>query len=306
MAEPDSRKRNWHLLSESIAKGDFASASELLRSCAGASGHPPGGKPARNDQRAGEPIPLAEACGGGEAAILTPAGPVSCWRLWTPQEDVHHDGAAIASEYEAVLRGARQQFDELGASPGLCHVANAAPGELLFVKIETCAGTAPTVLLAGTVRFVDGRLGFEQHFARQCTEEPAVLQAYADRCAEASVVVTFDGRRSELRTLRERSDVHGLERPDREPPHLDLRTEARRLWRGELPNYRLRTLEQWLFTRRRRGDIASTQVRQAYAEFVATGDGGCAAAILRHNRLDLLTMVQLVVALLTGCGPVVD
>jgi uncharacterized protein YprB with RNaseH-like and TPR domain len=53
------------------------------------------------------------------------------------------------------------------------------------------------------------------------------------------------------------------------------------------------------------GDIPARQIARAYERFAATGDARPIGEILHHNVLDLLTMAQLVVAILTGCGPAV-
>ncbi|MFW6133469.1 MAG: ribonuclease H-like domain-containing protein [Planctomycetota bacterium] len=76
----------------------------------------------------------------------------------------------------------------------------------------------------------------------------------------------------------------------------------RRRWRRDVPNCRLQTLEAVLCGRHRRGDIPDAAIPEAYHDFVATGDARRMGDILHHNLLDLLTMAQLVSALLTGCA----
>jgi len=90
--------------------------------------------------------------------------------------------------------------------------------------------------------------------------------------------------------------------PDnRMPRHLDLLHEARRRWKGQLPNCRLQTLESYLCRRVRSGDIPGGDIPEAYHRFVRDGDARRLRAICRHNLLDMLTMVQLVCILLTSC-----
>jgi uncharacterized protein YprB with RNaseH-like and TPR domain len=83
-------------------------------------------------------------------------------------------------------------------------------------------------------------------------------------------------------------------------------SESRRRWRADVPNCRLQTLERALCGRQRVGDIPDWQIPGAYHRFVATGDARQMGDVLHHNPLDLLTMAQLVVAILTGCGPVIE
>ncbi|MGB2824948.1 MAG: ribonuclease H-like domain-containing protein [Phycisphaerae bacterium] len=288
---------------ESIAKGDFASALEMLRRQAHSRA-----TPRREGTAEREPLSLTEVCNGSEVTVRTPGGEVGCCSVHRGLREAAPENAGIAREYSAVLRGARQRFDDdaaLGASAALCHAADADPGDLLFMRIETCGPGEAIVFLIGMMQYTDGDLVFDQCLARDCREEPAILQVFADRCAEARVLVTFNGMARDMSMVRQRSAFHDIELPRRRTPHLDLLREARRRWRGDVPNLRLETLEQRVCGRRRVGDIPGRQIPQAYERFVETGDARQIGEVLHHNMLDLLTMAQLVVAILTGCGPVV-
>ena len=71
-----------------------------------------------------------------------------------------------------------------------------------------------------------------------------------------------------------------------------------------MPNCRLQTLERCLFGRYRTEDIPSNEIPQAYHDFVRTGDAHLLPNVLYHNRMDMLTMAELVCALLTGVDPI--
>lgn len=96
------------------------------------------------------------------------------------------------------------------------------------------------------------------------------------------------------------SAAYGIRIPRRKRPHLDLLLEAWRLWKGRLANFRLQTLEEAFSNRRRVGDIPSEAIPDAYRRYVETGDASKLAGILHHNVLDLLTMAQLLCAMLSG------
>lgn len=85
------------------------------------------------------------------------------------------------------MRGARQRFDELKASPALCCVADGGPGDPLFMDIETCGLSGSMIFLVGLMWCEGGRLVFRQHLARNYAEEPAVLQAFAHAPAERAI-----------------------------------------------------------------------------------------------------------------------
>jgi uncharacterized protein YprB with RNaseH-like and TPR domain len=103
--------------------------------------------------------------------------------------------------------------------------------------------------------------------------------------------------------IRDRSVFHGVELPAKEPPHLDLLQEARKRWRGRVPNCRLQTLEQLFCGRARHGDIPGAAIPDAYHRFVSGGVARQLADIIHHNRLDLLTMAELLHLVLTGYEP---
>ena len=290
----ESRRRKLQQLRRQIAAGDFAAAASLL-AATGPRAQPADLSPA--------PLTLVQACPGRELTLDTAAGPVPYWHIRRRLKRVAPADAAIAREYASVLRGARQRFDELELSEALAHVSLAGPGDLLFMDIETCGLAGCAIFLIGVMAYERGDLVFEQLLARDYGEEPAICQAFTERLAAAGVLVTFNGKSFDMTMIRERAAFHGVGWPDREPPHLDLLHEVRRRWRAELPNCRLQTLEQHFCGRHRVGDIPGSGIPAAYHRFVDTADARPMADILHHNLLDMLTMAQLVVALLTGRGP---
>lgn len=300
MAGSESSARKAEQLRRSIARGDFASARRLLDSHRRSPGQ--GGAAERPAA-----VSLEEACPGAELTPPPPAGQAGCYRIRPPLAGLAPHATAVAAEYLAVMRGARERFDELGASRGLCCAAGAAAEDVLFCKIEcTCQGK--DVFLVGLMSCADERLLVEQLLARGDHEEPAVLRAVAGRLPAAGVLATYRGRASEVKRLADRAAARLVDWPRakgapefRMPVHLDLRAEAARRWRGQVPSLGLRALEELLCRRQRRP--ASPAPSQAYLQFLATGDAGALAGALRHNALDLLTMAQLLTFLLTGCDP---
>jgi uncharacterized protein YprB with RNaseH-like and TPR domain len=75
---------------------------------------------------------------------------------------------------------------------------------------------------------------------------------------------------------------------------------ARAVVGGKTPNHRLQTLEAHFCKRKRIGDIPGAEIPSAYHEFVRTHDAKNMANVIHHNRLDLVTMLQLVTVFLSG------
>ena len=297
MAIPESRKKKLQMLLRSISRGDVAEARKLLRS-ADRSGR------AHEAAARHQAVPLEQACPGIEQAVTTEAGRFKYWLVRRRLDELASDYLPAARRYAAVLRGAGQRLDELEASAALCHVASAQPEDLLFMDTETCGFSGTAVFLVGLMSYADEQLIFEQYLARNYTEEAGILQAFAERLAAAGVLVTFNGKAFDMNMIRERSAFHAVELGPAEPPHLDLLHESRRRWRGQLANCRLQTLERYICGRHRTGDIPGAEIPDAYHDFVRTSDARRLKDILHHNLLDLLTMAELLCAILTNRDPV--
>lgn len=306
---PESRRRKLDMLMRSLARKDVTTGEQLLRSRGHSGVNRSRLGPAGADATAnvGEPVCLADACGGMLASIRLSSGASAEYHLIRRTlAQVAPQSVEIGAEYAAVMKGARQLLSEesaLSASAELCRLADARCEDLLFMDTETCGLAGAMIFLIGMMRYEGRQLVFEQCFARDYSQEPAVLQAFMDRCDAASLLVTFNGKSFDMNLIRERAAFHAVEVPPRPLPHLDLLHESRRRWKADVPNCRLQTLERLLCGRRRVGDIPGGEIPEAYHRFVATGDARQVADIMHHNLLDLLTMAQLVTALLTGAGP---
>lgn len=283
------------MLSRSLAKGDLAGAARLLARHGHSAVNRGPGAGARP-----EPLPLLAACGGRASAVASNGKHLSYHLVHKTLSQLGVHCLPVARRYVAVMRGAGQRFDEMSASAALCHAASARPEDPLFMDIESCGLAGSSIFLVGTMAYRRGELVFRQYLARDYAEEAAILTAFSRRYARSALLVTFNGKAFDMTMIRERAAFHGVPLPPKEPPHLDLLQEARRLWRGRVPDCRLLTLEQCLCRRSRIGDIPGWAIPEAYHRFVDTGDARQLADILHHNLLDLLTMAELLCAVLTG------
>ena len=168
------------------------------------------------------------------------------------------------------------------------------PRAALFLDLETCGFAGSAIFLIGVVTSGDDGLAVEQLFARTYVEERAILETLRQRVAESDVLVSFNGKSFDWPMVRDRSTLHRLVAND-ELVHFDLVHHARRRWKKRLPNCRLQTLEYYLCGRRRDDDIPGARIPAAYHDYVRTGDARELRVILRHNLLDLVTLVELAV-----------
>jgi hypothetical protein len=138
-----------------------------------------------------------------------------------------------------------------------------------------------------------------QYFARDYAQEAALLAQFADLLPRVNLLVSFNGKAFDWPFIRDRMVYHRL-RFHASFEHLDLLHLSRQRWRGQLPNCQLKTLERYLCGRWRNGDIPSHEIPQRYHSYVREQDARLIAPVFHHNRLDLITMIELLVALTDG------
>ncbi len=169
--------------------------------------------------------------------------------------------------------------------------AEAGARDLLFMDLETCGFAGTPVFLIGAMYIDDGNFVVEQMLARSYAEEAAILQHFASLLASRPHLVTFNGKSFDWPFVADRAAVS---RVPLHPPagHVDLLHVCRRRFKTILPDCKLQTLERFVCGRRRVDDIPGSEIPTAYHEFVQTRIADRMCAILHHNFLDLITMVE--------------
>lgn len=239
----------------------------------------------RRSKLAGAPRPKVELPDGEEREN-------ALGRFWLrvaryPLDDAHGScalGLASAADWARVGTLARDES-----------LAGAALEECLFVDTETTGlsgGAGTTVFLTG-LGFVDAsEFVLEQVFLRSFEEEPAALRHVADRLVERPLQVTFVGKSFDRHRLHARMTLHRIDAPVLDPRHLDLYYLARRAWKDDLPDCRLRTVEERRLGVHRRDDLPGSEAPQAWLDWLRDGTGPV-DRVLEHNRLDVLSLVTL-------------
>lgn len=191
----------------------------------------------------------------------------------------------------------RRHLERLDAN--LPRAAEADPGRLLFLDIETAGFHGTALFLVGLLVYEEGRFVSRQLFARNYAEEAAVLEYLRRYYDEAEILLTFNGRSFDIPFIADRAIVHRVElvRPEID---IDLLHVSRRVWKAVLPNCRLQTLERLVCGRSRTDDLPSHLIPEAYHEFVRTGDARNMADVIRHNAYDMITMAHLLARIATG------
>jgi hypothetical protein len=183
---------------------------------------------------------------------------------------------------------------------GVSRIASRRPHKSLFLDIETTGLSSDyPIFLCGLMYFDGSAFRFEQLLARDFSEEAPMLYYLSELLDRFEVVITFNGKSFDLPYILDRMAYHGISPPrGLMGKNYDVLLYSRRKWRGRVPNCKLQTLEREICGRRRMGDIPSSMIPETYHEFIGSGDVSLLKPILYHNLLDLVSMAELIAALL--------
>jgi uncharacterized protein YprB with RNaseH-like and TPR domain len=257
--------------------------------------HLPGGStgiPGSETPAPGDAVRLVDAVCGDEV----PFGEGAFYRILSEAGAVWVGAGTFYREYLEAL--GNPFFPEAKALEALRPLKTARPESVCYLDIETTGLSMSPLFLVGLMYASEGRLMMDQLFARDYSEEGTVLRYLAEILPRFEILVTFNGITFDVPFIEERMTIHRLTFPA-PPTHIDLLPLARLVVGDKTPNHRLQTLEMHFCKRRRVGDIAGAQIPGAYHEFVRTQDAKDVANIIHHNRLDLVTMLQLVTVFLS-------
>jgi uncharacterized protein YprB with RNaseH-like and TPR domain len=221
----------------------------------------------------------------------------SFWRVLSSAEAVWPEAKTFYREYLETLGS--PFFPKTRGLDALRPLKETRPERICYLDIETTGLRMSPLFLIGIMYTSGASLVVDQLFARDYTEEAAVLGFLAGTMPRFDILVTFNGITFDVPYIEERMIIHRLSFA---PPavHIDLLPLARTVVADRTPNHRLQTLEAHLCGRKRIGDIPGAEIPGAYHEFVRTQDAKDMANVIHHNRLDLVTMLQLVTVFLSG------
>ena len=235
---------------------------------------------------------------GAERA--TERGPVFVCQ--TSLSRIYARAPGLLERYLQVFDTARREDASGPFQEALGPLAEVEPAATAFIDTETAGFHGRPLFLIGLARFTGNDLTITQYFARTYAEEAGILSLFARLLPEIRLLVSFNGKAFDWPFMRDRMVYHRLD-CQADFAHLDLLHPSRRRWRAHLPNCRLQTLERYLCGRWRSGDIPGEDIPQRYHDYVRGRDARLIAPIFHHNRLDLIAMTELLLALAHGRQP---
>lgn len=222
-------------------------------------------------------------------------------RISIPLDELWPGGAALVAMRHAHLVQQKTEADaeDESAECELRAFVSAFPDATLLMDLETCGLSGSALFLVGLLRQADKQLVVELLLARNYAEEHAVLSSFWQRVAEHRLLMTFNGKSFDWPMVLDRSARYRMFLGERQPQplHVDLLHHSRRRWREQLPDCKLQTLERHICGRGRTGDIPGASIPAAYQKFVQTGYPREMDAVLLHNAIDLVTLLDLAMRL---------
>lgn len=168
---------------------------------------------------------------------------------------------------------------------------------ILFFDLETLGLSGAPIVLVALARPTGKGIRITQYLARSLDEEVALLEQVDREIAEASLLVSYNGKAFDWTYLRERFAYYGL-LFDHAPIHVDLLHHARRAFRNWLPDLRLGTVEEVLLGIHREEDLPSEAIPKYYSTYLESGSPGPLVPIVNHNRQDVESLALLLTYLL--------
>ena len=223
----------------------------------------------------GDPAALAQALG---AEVVSPG----VLRVDHDLADGERHGAARVPGPEAHL-----------VFPGMPELPLTAAG---FLDTETsglAGGTGTIAFNVGLLRRRGDRWQARQYLLTGFRGEAAMLDALAEDLQGLEAVVTYNGGSFDLPLLRDRYRLNGVSTPPLPQRHVDLLHPVRRLFARRWPDCRLATVEARLLGMQRDNDLPGSAVPGVWFDWVHRGHGHLLDDVLRHNRLDILSLLAL-------------
>ena len=149
-----------------------------------------------------------------------------------------------------------------------------------FMDIETLGLSNVPIILIGVAEIKGNKIISSQYFLRDLDEEIAVLKGYFS-----------NGKTFDVPFIKNRLNYHRID-VDFDLAHIDLMYFAKYLWRDELPNCQLQTIEKYKFGLERVDDVPGQYIPGYYNTYLSEKNIGPMIPIIEHNRQDIVSLAD--------------
>lgn len=168
--------------------------------------------------------------------------------------------------------------------------------ELFFFDTETTGlggGVGNTIFILGYASIVGDSLILRQHILPHPGAEVPLYQSFLEK-VNYKTLVTYNGKSFDWPQVKTRHTLvreHVPKLP--QFGHFDLFHAARRLWKHKLDRLKLAVVEKEVLGVERVDDIPGFLAPMIYFDFVESKQPDGMNGILRHNEIDILSLVTL-------------
>lgn len=168
--------------------------------------------------------------------------------------------------------------------------------DLFFFDTETTGlggGVGNTIFLLGYAFLTETEVVVRQHILPQPGNEIPLYQSFLESI-NYETLVTYNGKAfdwPQIKTQHTLIKNHIPKLP--EFGHFDLYHASRRLWKDKLDHVKLSAVETEILGIERTNDIPGFLAPMIYFDFVERKDPDILFGILRHNELDVLSLISL-------------
>lgn len=168
--------------------------------------------------------------------------------------------------------------------------------DLVFFDTETTGlggGAGNTIFLLGHASVKGNSIQLKQHILPHPGAEVALYQSFLQN-ADYTTLVTYNGKAFDWPQVQTR---HTLVR-DHVPKlpafgHFDLYHASRRMWKHKIERMKLSIVEKEVLGLERKDDIPGFLAPMIYFDFLERKDPEGLLGIIRHNEIDILSLITL-------------
>ncbi|WP_312096768.1 ribonuclease H-like domain-containing protein [Niallia sp.] len=168
--------------------------------------------------------------------------------------------------------------------------------ELFFFDTETTGlggGAGNTIFILGYAQLIENEIVLKQHILPHPGAEVPLFNSFLEN-VDYTTLVTYNGKAFDWPQVKTRHTLikeHVPKLP--EFGHFDLYHGARRMWKHRLDRTKLAIVEEEILGVKRKDDIPGFLAPMIYFDFVERKNPEGMLGILKHNEIDILSLITL-------------